>query len=67
MKNKLESVHSMKFSMKKAGPALSTTLIVLMFIFPWWKAIIVKHCSTIERREKASLAQQIVDIFIHIN
>lgn len=44
MNKEIESVHSMKFSMKNAGPALTNILMVPMSIFPWWKAIIVRHC-----------------------
>lgn len=42
----LKNIHSTKFSMKKAGPALSSTLKVSMSIFPWRKAIIAKPCIT---------------------
>jgi len=42
----IENIHSMKFRMKKAGPALSSILKVSIFIFPWRKAIIAKPCIT---------------------
>jgi hypothetical protein len=34
-------LHSIKFRIKKAGPALSMTLKVLVSIVPSWKPIIV--------------------------
>jgi len=42
----IENIHSMKFRMKKAGPALSSILKVSISIFPWRKAIIDKPCIT---------------------